>query len=80
MESFKSTWRAVRFLSLRDGQKRERGLELQFQRAYEEVFFLSFFLVTGWGDSGGQGFKKQMFVQEGVCGCIWHSWLSFGDG
>lgn len=44
------------------------------------VFFLSFFLVTGWGDSGGQGFKKQMFVQEGVCGCIWHSWLSFGDG
>lgn len=47
VESFKSTWRAVRFLSLRDGQKRERGLELQFQRAYAEEFF--FFRVFGNG-------------------------------
>lgn len=36
MESFKSTWRAIRFLSIRDGQRREGGLELRFQRAYKE--------------------------------------------
>lgn len=33
VESFKSTWRAVRFLSRRDGPGREGGLELRFQRA-----------------------------------------------
>lgn len=36
MGSFKSTWRAVRFLSIRDGQRWEGGRELRFQRAYKE--------------------------------------------
>lgn len=36
VESCKSTWRAVRFLSRRDGQKREAGLWLQPERADEE--------------------------------------------
>lgn len=40
VESFKSTWRAIRFLSIRDGQRRERGLELRFQRVSKEWLFL----------------------------------------
>lgn len=36
MESFKSTLRAVRFLSIGDGQKREEGLWPKMWRACEE--------------------------------------------
>lgn len=50
MESCKSTWRAVRFLSRRDGQKREEGLWLQLSRAYKEWFSsLVLFLLAGVG-------------------------------
>lgn len=82
MESCKSTWRAVRFLSRRDGQKREEGLWLQLSRAYKERFSsLVLFLLAGVGAIvGDKAFTKYTLIPEGVCGCIWPSWLSFGNG
>ena len=42
------------------------------------VFSLVFCL--GLGDGEGQGFLQSIHFQEGVCGCIWRSWFSCGNG
>lgn len=61
MESFKSTWRAIRFLSMRDGQKREEGLWLQLEGIQGLVCSLVLFLITVVGVIvRGQGFLKNI--------------------
>lgn len=76
VESFKSTLRAVRFLSIGDGQKREEGLWPKMWRACEEEFF---FLMTGAGWREHSLFLAVCASRRGV-GCGGHYDLSCGHG
>lgn len=61
MESFKSTWRAIRFLSMRGGQNGAEGLWLQLEGIQGLVYSLVLFLITGVGVLvRGQGFLKSI--------------------
>lgn len=72
MESFKSTWRAFRFLSMRDGQKREGGLWLQLEGIQGLVCSLVLFLITVVGVIvRGQSFLKNIPSFSRECAGAW---------